>query len=75
MKIITFFNGKKTIIGSILMTLAIIITEVLVGIWGVEGEWIAPTVKTLNWIGMLLGGTGLLHKAMKGNTPIENKPQ
>jgi len=60
-----FFSGKKTIIGSILMTGSIVITEVVVGIWMVEGDWIAPTVKTLNWVGMLMGGTGLLHKAAK----------
>lgn len=62
---VNLLNGKKTIIGSILMTTSIVLTEVLVGIWMVEGDWIAPTVKTLNWIGMLLGGTGLIHKAMK----------
>ena len=66
--IITWFNGKKTIIGSVLMTASIILTEVVVGIWMVEGDWIAPTVKTLNWVGMLLGGTGLIHKAMKPST-------
>lgn len=61
----TWLNGKKTIIGSIIMTVAILLTEVVVGIWGIEMDWIAPTVKTLNWVGMLLGGTGLIHKATK----------
>lgn len=47
------------------MALAIFITEVLVGFWEVEGAWILPMVKTLNWVGMLLGGTGLFHKMVK----------
>lgn len=68
---INFFNGKKTIIGSIFMTLSIILTEVVVGIWEVEGWWIAPAVKTLSWAGMLMGGTGLIHKAAKKPTAVK----
>lgn len=47
------------------MMLAIFLSEVIVGIWGVEALWIAPAIKTLNWMGMLLGGTGMAHKLFK----------
>lgn len=65
--LINWFNGKKTTIAAILMALSMFITEVLIGIWGMEVDWFPMLVKTLNWVGMILGGTGLIHKAIKTN--------
>src|SRR3972149_506606 len=60
-----WFNGKKTIIGSIMMTIAIFLTEVVIGIWAADWVWLPGVISTLNWVGMLLGGTGLIHKGIK----------
>lgn len=60
-----WFNGKKTIIASILLVLAAFCDQVLVGIWGAAWTWLPLLISTLEWIGMLLGGSGLIHKAVK----------
>lgn len=60
-----WFNGKKTIIGSVLMTVAIFLTEVVIGFWDYNPAWMPGIISTLNWVGMVLGGTGLIHKGVK----------
>lgn len=60
-----YFSGKKTAIAAFILILSAFLTEVIVGKWHVENTWILPTIETLNWIGMVLGGIGLGHKAVK----------
>ncbi len=63
--IFNWLNGRKTIIGAILLFIASFIQEVIIGKWHATGEWILPTIETLNWLGMAVTGWGLGHKAMK----------
>lgn len=64
------FNGKKTAIGAIILTLAFIITQVeaqvFVSIWGIAvPAWVDKSVLTLQWVGSVFSGVGVLHKSVK----------
>lgn len=61
----TYFNGKKTIIGSAFLVLAAIGNKIMIEIWGVEWVWLPNLIITFEWIGMILGGIGLGHKVIK----------
>lgn len=65
-----WINGKKTLIAAIIMTLSVILSEVVVGIWGYDPSWMADVIKTLNWIGMLLGSAGIGHKFIKAKKKL-----
>lgn len=65
MKFWNWLNGKKTNIGTAAFIAACVLNEVVKGIWNVDAGWINPTIETLNWAGMVFGGTGLAHKALK----------
>lgn len=60
-----WLNGKKTVIGTICMIAAIILKDVLLGIWNCNPGWLEPTLKTLEYFGVLMGGVGMVHKGMK----------
>lgn len=60
-----FFNGKKVIISSVLLSIAVLLEEVVINIWGVDSEIIINTHRTLLWLGLALAGTGLTHKYLK----------
>ena len=59
MKFLNWLNGKKTIIGLFIIALA-----------GQQffQNWInnADIIAALMWVGGVLSGTGLVHKAIKG---------
>lgn len=65
MKILTWLNGKKTTIGAMCMVASLLIKEVLVGIWGVDGAWVHPAMDTLEYFGGSLATIGLGHKFIK----------
>ena len=67
MNILEWFNGKKTVIGSALLFLAVFGNEVLAGLWEFNPSWLTPAIKTCSWFGMLFGGVGLTHKAVKSS--------
>ena len=65
-----YLNGKKTAIGAAMLTAAFAITQidiqVVQGIWHLTCPlWVAPTVQTLEWVGSLFSGVGLIHKSKK----------
>ncbi len=62
-----WFNGKKTVIGTVCLFASAFITQVLIDIWGLDAEPLQHTRETLDWLGLILGGTGLMHKAVKGS--------
>lgn len=64
-KIWQALQGKKTTIGAVVLFTGTILTQVIVGIWHVEGEWVEPTIKTIDWVGMAITGVGLIHKSVK----------
>lgn len=64
------FNGKKTAIGAFLLTFAFALTQidvqVIQGIWELTTPtWFAPMIKTLEWVGSVFSGVGLIHRAKK----------
>lgn len=60
-----YLDGKKTSIGSALLIAAVILQEVIIGIFEYDAPWEHKAIKALNWVGMFLGGTGIGHKLMK----------
>jgi len=64
-KFMELLNGKKTTVAAVVLTLAAFLDQVVVGMWGVSAGWVVNTIPTLEWIGMMLGGVGLTHKAAK----------
>lgn len=62
-----WFNGKKTVMGTACLFASAFITQVLIDIWGLDAEPLQHTRETLDWLGLILGGTGLMHKAVKGS--------
>lgn len=62
------FDGYKTLIAAVCMYVAVFLTEVVVGIWDVQWGTLPMVIKTLNWIGLALGGVGFGHKAVKSST-------
>lgn len=65
-----YLSGKKTAIGAGVLTIAFgltqIDTQVVQGIWHLTmPQWFAPTIETLQWIGSVFSGVGLIHKSQK----------
>jgi hypothetical protein len=60
-----WLNGKKVIIGSVFLVAAAFGQEVLLNIWQLWPVILPKVIETCNWIGMALGGVGLIHKAVK----------
>ena len=63
--IIEWFNGKKTIIGTICLWVAAFIAQVALPELGLNVEFGESTISVLNWFGLAFGGVGLTHKGMK----------
>lgn len=60
-----FLNGNKTNIAAVVLVISVFLSEVIVGIWGYDPDWMGNTIRTLDWFGMILGGVGLTHKGVK----------
>jgi len=73
-KLISFLNGKKTAIGTALLFLAMFLSQVIETKWGYNPGWLDNTIETLDWLGGVLLGTGVVHKMMKPGIE-EAKPQ
>ena len=69
----TWLDGKKTIIGAIVLTLSAFAQQILVDIWHVDWAWLPNLINTFDWIGLAVGGTGLMHKASKALTEVPVK--
>jgi len=67
MSIWNFFSGKKTVIGAIVLFVAMILTQVVVGVWHFSPSWMQSVVDTLNWIGGVTVPMGIGHKAVKNS--------
>lgn len=66
LKLIEWFNGNKTIIGSFMISLALFIELKIIPKLSATPEWLSISLEILSYLGALLGGTGLIHKIMKG---------
>lgn len=60
-----FFNGKKTVIGLLCMYGVMFINEVVIDIWAIDSPALPKIAKTLGWLGLIIGGGGLIHKGIK----------
>lgn len=67
---IKWFDGKKTIIGGILLFIAGLFTDVLIGKLGLTDKWIIAAAEIMHYVGMGLAGVGLLHKGGKAVMPV-----
>ena len=65
MKLWGWFSGKKTGLGAAALMLAVLLQDVIVGEFGFSAPWIDGAVGTLEKLGVLFGGVGLTHKAVK----------
>jgi len=63
--LITFLDGKKTVIGTILLFVSAFCNQVVVGVWHLQSPIIPMIADTCDWIGMFFGGIGLTHKKIK----------
>lgn len=61
----TLFDGHKTTIGAVVLVVSAVLSQVVIGIWEVQSIPLDKTILTLDWIGMAVGGTGILHKVVK----------
>ena len=59
-----YLSGKKTVIGSLLTTASLVITEIA-EIWSIEAGWIIPLSTTLAYIGAFMLTTGVPHTILK----------
>jgi hypothetical protein len=64
-KIWDYFNGKKTVIAAALLVTATFLSTLLGDTLGYQSAWLDSITELLRWIGMVLGGVGLGHKAVK----------
>jgi len=64
-KIWNWFSGKKTVIATTILIVAAFCQQVLIGVWSADWTWLPQLIQSFEWIGMVLGGTGLIHKAAK----------
>lgn len=60
-------DGKKTYIATGALWIAAFLSEVVVGIWDFDPEWMNNVIQTLNWVGGLTGAIGVGHKAIKSS--------
>ena len=58
-------NGKKTVIGGVLLMASMLLSQAVVGIWEYDPWWMAKAVGTLDLLGGLLVGGGIIHKGVK----------
>ena len=63
--LLDLLDGKKTIIGGLLLFIAAVLAEIVVDVWGYSPWWMENVIQTLNWFGVPLYGVGLGHKYNK----------
>ena len=67
-----WFNGKKTIIGTFLIALAMFLSTQVVPLIQPEPSWLATIIAGLNWVGAALGSLGVGYKMFK-STDVQTK--
>lgn len=63
----TKLDGYKTTIGTVCLLTGTVLSQVVSGVWHYNPWWMPQTIETLSWVGIVFGGTGLGHKAIKAN--------
>jgi hypothetical protein len=65
MKVWEWLSGKKTTIGATILLASAFCTQVVIGSWGAEQDWLPKFVETLDWVGGLITTGGLTHKLVR----------
>lgn len=74
LKFWALLDGKKTLIGTVLLFIGAFITEMLIGNWQLSIASLPKIASTFNWFGMAMGGIGMAHKFDKANNQSTDKP-
>ena len=69
---ISFLDGKKTAIGFACLVLASIIDVYFTGAGIDIPNWLGGIKSVLEYVGYTVGGTGVIHKATKGELTSTN---
>ena len=64
-KLWAWFDGKKTLIGTIILFGSAFVSQVLMGIWKLPAYPWEQIAMTMDWVGMAVAGLGAVHKAQK----------
>ena len=73
MKLLNWLSGKKTNIATGCLIIATALSQVVIGIWGFNPQWMQPLIDTLQWGGAALGTWGLADKGMNGELSLKTK--
>ena len=65
MKFWNFLNGKKTLIGATFLLASCVCSELIVGVWDYNPDWMQKLIQSLDWAGMGLTSVGFIHKGSK----------
>lgn len=60
-----WFNGKKTVIGAVILWIATLIEAVFIQKYHVDAQWVLITVDLLKYVGGTLVPVGIGHKVIK----------
>lgn len=70
-KIWSWFDGRKTTIGAILLGLSTVITQLVIGVNHYDPAWLDTVILNLNYVGEAFVGGGLIHKLAKSSKTEE----
>jgi hypothetical protein len=65
LKLWLWFNGKKTIIGAVLLMAHAFMQHCVVGIWHYDNPTFLNFDNTVDWLGQGFTGMGITHKLLK----------
>lgn len=60
-----FFDGKKTVIGTALLSLSAVITQLVIGVNHYDPAWLDQVVANINYVGEAFMVGGIIHKSVK----------
>jgi hypothetical protein len=64
-----WLDGKKTVIGALLLWLGLFLHDFVIGQLGVTSAAVPTIIDFCNWLGQILLPVGIMHKAAKNVPP------
>lgn len=64
-KVWKLLDGYKTTIGAVILFIVAFLSQVVIGIWDYNPEWMQKVIDTFSWIGGVITAGGLAHKSYK----------
>jgi len=65
LRLFAFLDGKKTVIGFLLLMASKVVADVGIGIWHIDYSWLPQSLDTLKYFGELIGSVGVVDKVRK----------